>query len=210
MTTGPQVRARRSREKILQAAKTVFFRHGYVGTSMDALAELAGVSKQTIYAHFDSKEALFVELVASLTGGGAAAHRQRVEDPYDDQSAEAFLLSFATEQLRIVITPELLELRRLVIAESDRFPELGRALHEQGPAYSIDRLTRAIEHYCQQGELQVTNVPAAASHFNWLLMGEPTNNAMLLGTNNLPGADWLDQHARECVRIFLCAFRADQ
>lgn len=200
----------RSRQKILQAAKTVFFRQGYVGTSMDTLAELAGVSKQTIYAHFAAKEALFIELVASLTGGGADEHRQQVRDPYDQQNAEDFLLTFATEQLRIVITPELLELRRLVIAESDRFPELGRALHEQGPAYSIDRLTRAIEHYCQQGELVAADPKAAATHFNWLLMGEPTNNAMLLGTGNLPSADWLDQHARECVRIFICAFGADR
>ena len=57
-------RTSRKRRAILQAATTVFLRKGYVGTSMDEIAALATVSKQTVYKHFADKETLFSELVA--------------------------------------------------------------------------------------------------------------------------------------------------
>jgi TetR/AcrR family transcriptional repressor of mexJK operon len=52
-------RRTKSREKILTAAEGLFLAGGYHGTAMDAVTEAAGVSKQTVYAHFPSKEALF-------------------------------------------------------------------------------------------------------------------------------------------------------
>ena len=64
-----------SRKKILAAAEVQFLAHGYLGTSMDAVTEQAGVSKQTVYAHFTSKEALFRAVIAAMTGGAVADHR---------------------------------------------------------------------------------------------------------------------------------------
>ncbi|MGL5860132.1 MAG: TetR/AcrR family transcriptional regulator, partial [Phycicoccus sp.] len=55
------------RRRLLEAAETVFVRDGYRGASVDEVAALAGVSKQTLYAHFGSKEALFVEVVTAVT-----------------------------------------------------------------------------------------------------------------------------------------------
>lgn len=209
MSNGAETRIRRSRRKILQAAQAVFLRHGFSGTSMDSLAEVAGVSKQTVYAHFGSKETLFIEMVESATGGAADELKTRVEDPVPDQPLEVFLLAFATEQLSIVLTPELMRLRRLVIGEADRFPELGRALFEKGPGRSINRLTGAFRHYRDSGALVASDPGVAASYFNWLLMGGPTSEAMLLGDASLPSRTWQEAHARECVRIFLCAFQPD-
>ena len=55
------------RRAILEAATEVFLKGGYLGTNMDEIAALSGVSKQTVYKHFASKEALFVEIVSSMT-----------------------------------------------------------------------------------------------------------------------------------------------
>ena len=52
-----------SRGVIIEAATTLFLRNGYLGTSMDDVAALASVSKQTVYTHFADKEQLFTELV---------------------------------------------------------------------------------------------------------------------------------------------------
>ena len=70
-------RSQRKRQAILDAATEVFLRDGYLGTNMEEIAALSEVSKQTIYKHFESKEALFVEIVSSMTTrAGDAVHTE--------------------------------------------------------------------------------------------------------------------------------------
>lgn len=206
MTNGAETRIRQSKAKILDAAEHVFLRSGFLGTKMDAVADQAGVSKQTVYAHYKSKEALFVHVVENMTGAAAHLIGEDVEDDYTDRSAEAFLLQVATDQLLHVMTPRLMRLRRLVIGEVERFPDLGRSLYEGGPRRSIDRITRAIEHYADLGQLHCSDARTAASQFNWLVMGGPTNAAMMLGDKSIPSKRDLKLHAAESVRIFMAAF----
>ena len=99
-----------------------------------------------------------------------------------------------------------MQLRRLVIAEAGRFPELGKALHTRGPRHAIGRLTKAFELYRERGVVAGEDAGVAASFFNWLIMGAPVNDAMLLGDDAIPPPDALRRHARECVRIFLAAY----
>ena len=176
---------------------------------MDAVAERAGVSKQTVYSHFKSKEALFIEVVESMTGGAAHDIGEDVEDVFDETSVRDFLLEAATDQLTVVLTPRLMRLRRMVIGEVERFPDLGRSLYQNGPVRSIDRIARALEHYAEIGELELSDPQAAAENFNWLVMGGPTSAAMMLGDAGIPSPSELRAHASESVRIFLCAFGRD-
>lgn len=206
MAKGAATRTGRNKEKILAAAEAVFLRHGFLGASMDAVAEAAGVSKQTVYAHCKSKEALFVQVVERMTGEAAHEIGEDREDDFEGMSAARFFLGAATDQLLVVMTPRLMRLRRMVIGEVDRFPGLGRALHENGAGRSIARFARAIEHFTGTGELRCKDAKAAAEHFNWLLMGGPTNAAMFLGDASIPPRPALEAHARESVRIFLSAF----
>jgi TetR/AcrR family transcriptional regulator, mexJK operon transcriptional repressor len=199
-------RIEKTQHSILGAAGALFLKHGFSGTSMDDVAAAAGVSKQTVYAHFKAKEALFVAVVRSMTGAAGDRVQEEVADPPTERPVEQFLLEFAIGQLSIVMTPPLMQLRRLVIAEVDRFPELGRALYEQGPGRSIGRLATAFEAYAKAGTLVVPEPETAASFFNWLVMGTPVNNAMLLGDTALPDEDAIRAHAREAVRIFLAAY----
>jgi TetR/AcrR family transcriptional repressor of mexJK operon len=209
MSTGVVPRVRRSRAKILMAAETVFLQHGFVATNMDAVADAAGVSKQTVYAHFRSKEALFVEVVEAMTGGAAQEIAEDDEDTFDDRPVRGYLMAVAMDQLTVVMTPRLMRLRRMVIGEVERFPELGRSLYENGPARSIRRLTRAVAHYTHTGELQAPDPTLAATHFNWLVMAAPTNAAMMLGDAGIPGPADLRAHAEEAVRIFLRAYAGE-
>ena len=205
MTNGAATRIRRSREKILTAAEDVFLRLGFVGANMDMIAERAGVSKQTVYAHFKSKEALFVEVVHTMTGGAAREIGKALEEVFDDRSVEDYLLDVAVAHLNVVLTPRLMRLRRMVIGEVERFPELGHALYLNGPVRSIRQFTRALEYYKINGQIDAANPEVAAANFNWLVMGGPTSAAMLLGDTGIPDKDQLQEHAREAVRIFLCA-----
>ncbi len=206
MSNGAATRVRRSREKILGAAEHVFLRNGFLGASMDTVAENAGVSKQTVYAHFGSKEALFIEVVEEMTGGAAREIGEDVEEVLDDRPVADYLIDVAVDQLTVVLTPRLMQLRRMVIGEVERFPALGRSLYVNGPIRSINRLTRAFEHYTRIGQLETPDPVVAATQFNWIVMGAPTNAAMFLGDEGIPGEYALRAHAGESVRIFLCAY----
>ena len=195
MSNGPANRLRRSRERILAAAEDEFLQNGFLGTNMDSVADRAGVSKQT-----------FLEVVEAMTGGAARALREDVEEPLDDRPVGEYLLELAVDQLTVVMTPRLMRLRRMVIGEVERFPELGRSLFEHGPRASIERLARAFAHYTRIGQLATPDPVAAATQFNWILMGAPTNAAMLLGDAGIPTRSELERHAEESVRIFLCAY----
>lgn len=199
-------RRTRSHAKILAAAERIFLAEGYIGASMDAVTEAAGVSKQTVYAHFASKETLFRELIATMTSGAVAAHRDRVGDFDPDLPVARYLEDYAREQLAIVLTPRLMALRRLVIGEANRFPDLGRHLFDTGPGASLDRLTHTIEGYATIGALTVPDAREAAKLFNWMVMGGPTAEIMHMGEAAIPAPDWCDRHAAECTRVFLAAY----
>jgi TetR/AcrR family transcriptional regulator, mexJK operon transcriptional repressor len=206
MTNGAAKRLNRSREKIIGAAERAFLQHGFLGTNMDVVADSAAVSKQTVYAHFKSKEALFLEVVQAMTGAAVHAIGEDVVEVLDDRPVQQYLLGVAIDQLTIVLTPRLMQLRRMVIGEVEKFPELGQSLYENGPMRSIRRLTRALKHYSSIGQIRVANPVVAATHFNWLVMGAPTNAAMFLGDKGIPSKAQLRAHAREAVRIFLCGY----
>src|SRR5687767_14273156 len=120
-------RSARKRLAILDAATEVFLRDGYLGTNMDEIAALSGVSKQTVYKNFASKEALFIEIVGSMTTKtGDAVHTEIDLEQGGDLGA--YLRDYAYRQLTAVITPRVMQLRRLVIGEVSRFPELAKVL----------------------------------------------------------------------------------
>jgi TetR/AcrR family transcriptional repressor of mexJK operon len=201
-------RSERKHRAILEAAQGMFLAGGYLGTNMDELAAASRVSKQTVYKHFGSKEALFVELVTSMTD--AAGDRVHVDlaDPTEADEVPSFLEAYADRQLDIVMTPTLLQLRRLVIGEVTRFPELAEALYEHGPKRAITTLAAMFERFDELGLLRVDDPTAAATEFNWLVMGEPVNRAMLLGDAAIPSAAERAAQVRGAVRVFLAAYGA--
>jgi TetR/AcrR family transcriptional regulator, mexJK operon transcriptional repressor len=201
-------RSERKHRAILEAAQGMFLAGGYLGTNMDELAARSRVSKQTVYKHFGSKEALFVELVTSMTDAAGDRVHVDIVDPTEADDLPSFLEAYADRQLDIVMTPKLLQLRRLVIGEVTRFPELAEALYEHGPKRAIVTLAAMFERLAERGLLRVDDTTAAATEFNWLVMGEPVNRAMLLGDAAIPSAAERHAQVSAAVRVFLAAYGA--
>ena len=128
------------RRAILAAAEAVFFEYGYVGSSMDQIAATAKVAKQTVYKHFADKERLFIEIVTATVNEISDPVAEEVLALPGSDDVEQDLRALARTLLARVMQPRLMALRRLVIAESIRFPELGRAFYERGPGRTIAAL----------------------------------------------------------------------
>lgn len=204
-TTSDEPRSRKQ-AAILGAATTVFLRNGYLGTSMDEIAALAGVSKHTVYKHFADKERLFSEIVISTLHEASDATFVEVRNLRDSGDVEADLRDLARRLLGRVMQPRILQLRRLVIGEAGRFPELGRSFYELGPGRTVVSLAAAFERLAKQGVLRVDDPLLAAAHFNWLITSIPLNRAMLTGDDDPPAPADLDRYADTGTGVFLAAY----
>ncbi len=200
-------RSARKHRAILQAARTVFLSNGYLGTSMDEIAALAHVSKQTVYKHFADKERLFAEIVTATVDEIADPNTEAALNLKDTGDLERDLRDFARQQLHAVMKPRLLQLRRLVIGEAARFPQLGRLFYERGPGRTLEALAAMFERLASRGALELDDPLLAAAHFNWLVMSIPLNRAMLLGENEPATPSELKRYADAGVRAFLAAYR---
>ena len=116
-------RTERKRVAITEAATELFLREGYRGTSMDDIAAGAGVSKQTVYKQFTDKEQLFCHVVEALVNVASDPVYEAVRGLHVTGDLETELRGVARRQLELVLEPRLMQLRRLVIAESTRFPQ---------------------------------------------------------------------------------------
>jgi AcrR family transcriptional regulator len=199
-------RSERKRRAILDAATTVFLRNGYLATTVDEIATLAEVSKPTIYKHFTDKKHLFVEIVVSVVDEVSDAVHGAVSNLADTDNVELDLRKLARRQLAMVMQPRIMQLRRLVIGEATRFPDLGRTFHERGPGRTITAVAAAFETLAGRGLLRVDNPTQAATDFNWLVMGAAVNRVMFLGDDEIPSPADLNRQADDAVRAFLAAY----
>jgi AcrR family transcriptional regulator len=198
-------RLARKRTTIMEAATAAFLETGYVGTSVDQIAARAGVSKPTVYRHFADKEQLFSEIVLRTIDQVGAPFFAWIEALEETEDLEAALGELARKLVAIVREPRLLELRRLVIGESARFPELGRTYFERGPGRTIDTLASEFERLADRGLLRVADPRLAAQLFNWMVLSIPLNRAMFSPAPDFDAAE-LDRYADEAVRVFLAAY----
>jgi AcrR family transcriptional regulator len=202
------VRSDQRRRAIIRAATEVFLQHGYLGATTDEVAARASVSKQTLYKHFADKHTLFAEVILDTTvnvvDGLAGAVARRLESTDDVPAA---LLGLAEEWMSGLLHPDVLRLRRLVIAEADRFPEVGRAWYDRGFGPALSILGEALERLSGRGLLRhIDDPPLAAYQFAALVMYQPMNQAMFAGTAAIPARDELGRIAQSAVGVFLSAY----
>ena len=207
-TPSDERRSDRKRAAIIDAATTAFLRRGYLGASMDEIAAIAAVSKQTVYKHFADKETLFTEIVNSTVDRASdPVYAIAISlDPGGDLGAE--LRDLARRLLSTVMQPTVLQLRRLVIGEAGRFPDLGRTFYERGPQRTIEALSVAFERLAAEGALRLDDPALAAAQFNWLIMSIPLNRAMLCGIDEPLTVSDVERYADAGVVAFLAAYGA--
>lgn len=150
------------RDAILDVARDCFLSLGYAATSMSAIAARLGGSKGTLYNYFKSKEELFAAMM----------ERQCLElqDVLFDVSGvgdepRQRLTHFGRNFLELLLEPMPLAIHRIVVAESERFPELGRAFYDSGPRLVMDRIGAYLSELMDQGLLRRADPLIAAQHF---------------------------------------------
>ncbi len=194
------------RRAILAAAEEAFLADRYDSVTMDEIAEMSQVSKQTVYAHFGTKDRLFVELVTAMTREAGDEVLATSAVPETRAHVAATLESILGHQLGVVLSPRLVRLRRLVISEVPRFPDLARAVFEQGPRRGVSTLEALLRELNALGWVRVPDPAMAAEQLNWLVMGAPTNAAMFLGDDVAPSPAERQAHVRDAVATFLAAY----
>ena len=198
-------RAERKRRPILQAATTLFLANGYDNTSMDDVATAAGVSKPTVYKHFANKEQLFAQIVLATTDQAVALVHIVTETIADSSDVQGSLRELARQFIAKLMEPEVLRLRRLVIATADRFPEVGRTWYEQGFERALQALAGSFELLAAQSLLVIDDPLMAANHYVGLLLWIPVNQAMFNGGSAYTRAE-LNVFADAAVDAFLRAY----
>ena len=204
-------RSARKRQAIVEAATALFLRDGYRNTSMDQVAADAAVSKQTVYKQFADKEQLFRAIVLGVTGNSAAIIADmtsvlRSTDVASREELRTVLTDLARRYIDGVLQPHVLALRRLIIAEAERFPDLARTYFEQAPARAIEVVADVLRDYTERGLLAAGDDPRlAAAHFAYLVLAIPLDRAQFYPGERPPAAE-RDKLAGEAVRIFLAAY----
>ena len=198
------------RRRILDAAFDAFLAHGFASTTLEQIAESAQVSRQTVYAHFDSadlgvKEAVFTTMVESRVGDAEREEHPLVASMPDSDDLEQDLTEFARHHLRTVLAPDLVRLRRMILGETERFPALARTWFTHGPLASYELFEGWFDVLHRRDLLHAPDPRTAAEMFNWLVLSAPLNDAMARpdATTDID----LDRHAGEAVRVFLAAYR---
>jgi len=203
---GPSADKRRA---VLEAARLLFLERGFAGTSMDDVAGAAGVSKQTVYAHFSDKHRLFTELIETDVGQLDVAQHPLVAGMPDSDDIERDLRAYARFHLSVVMQPHLLRMRRMLIGEAERFPDLARAWFANGPQMSVALFASWFTALDNRGLLRVPDPVLAGEHYNWLILSTPLNRAMSEPLDRpIYSQRQLNHYADEAVRVFLAAYAA--
>jgi AcrR family transcriptional regulator len=190
--------------RILDAAHAVFLEQGYAGTTMDAVARNAGVSKATLYVYFDGKDALFTamverarrrlsEAVRGITTSTGTAPLER-------------LRRAGLEFLRFVVSPSALTLFRAVIAETQRFPLLGGQVFNLGRNEILDVFADALRHCDTSGALRIPDPEEAARQFLALVKSD-LHLRCLLEPGLLVTEERLDQNVDSALALLRSHYR---
>ena len=192
------------REAILCAAKNLFLSKGYDGSSMDAIAAEAGVSKLTVYSHFTDKETLFAAAVKSKCEEQLP---QPLFEPASGSSIESVLLNIGRGFHSLANSPESIELHRVMVAQTNVDSKLSQMFFEAGPQRVMREMERLLTLANQKQQLLVANPAKAAEHFFCLIKGN-NNFRLLIGCSpelNDPAA--IEAHIQDVVALFMRAYR---
>jgi TetR/AcrR family transcriptional repressor of mexJK operon len=186
-------------QRIVEAATDLFFTLGYGATTIEAVARQARVSKRTFYHRFEDKSALFSAVVHRTI----ERLRPAPEVPllHGPNLAE-ILRRLGDLVLRAALSTPAIQLHRLIIAESSRFPKLARVVINEGASEEGIRLIAGLlEREARAGHLPLDKPIFSAEQFLHMLVAGPQRRALGLGTP-MTSAE-IDAWVRDVVNLFL-------
>lgn len=160
-------RARAKRDQIREGAQRVFLQRGFAGASTDAIASEAGVSKQTLYVYYASKEELLVDVMRHLIHDNPQNRIPTVDEvslgTYEEVRRTLSLL--ARRLIADLMQPDYLALIRVVIAEIPRLPQLGPLFRSALPERVLATISAILESAQQGGVIEAVDMEAASRMF---------------------------------------------
>jgi len=186
-------------QEILAAASVLFRSQGYEATSMDAVAKAARVSKATVYAHFGSKDELFAAIVSQIAGQLAGEIRLVMEAGLPLDQA---LAGIGERFLAMLVNPDRVRMFRMMAAQVERFPELGRVFYRSGPMVMHDCLAGFLARAAADGQLDMPDPGLAAWQFLSLVKGD-LHLRCLFDVGSQVGPAVRRRHVASAVELFL-------
>jgi AcrR family transcriptional regulator len=200
--TAEIVRTGRKFDQVLSGARKVFMADGFEGASVDEIARVAAVSKATLYSYFPDKRLLFMEVAR------AECQRQASEaiNSIDMSAPPHVVLEQAGKHfLRFITSRFGLQIFRICVAESDRFPELGRQFFNSGPAVMQAEMSAYFRQAEARGELSIEDHGLAAFQFGELCKADVWMQLMFGVTKSVSEAD-IDRVVHSAVKTFLARY----
>jgi AcrR family transcriptional regulator len=196
----PQVRPdEETFQLIVDAALAEFADKGYATTTMGNVAQRAGISTKTMYRLIPCKADLFKRVISDRIGQFMLEVNAGELDKYGlEEAVEHMLISFGS----LSLSKETISLLRLVIGESDRFPELAAAFHEIAVVQTTAAIAQWLAHQRQLGRLNIDDPEKSASALRGMMTMDLQRSAML-GLAHVPTSEEIGDRAKFCARLFL-------
>jgi TetR/AcrR family transcriptional repressor of mexJK operon len=190
------------RQAILDAATAIFLARGFAGASMDAVAEAAGVSKITVYAHFADKENLFSAMIRARC---EAYNRPERFEAYADLAPREALVEMGRNFLALLLDPEVLRLYRVISAEATSRPKVAQLFYAAGPERAIELFTDYFRRAIARGHFARSDPAVIADDFLALLKGRLHFRATLNLRPRARPAE-VEAHVEHVVDVLLRAY----
>ncbi|AVZ06653.1 TetR/AcrR family transcriptional regulator [Acinetobacter pittii] len=191
------------RARILQAAKAIFLKSGYHGTSMNQIAQEAGVTKLTVYNHFQDKVNLFICAITET------CEETLCTKQFDlDTSADFYQTLFivCSRALQIIYSPEALKLDHVLLELAAEQNPLALQFFEASHTRMENQLAEFFQKAAQLGFIQADDPIYQTELLLNLLLGV-RHHKVLLGITAAPNAQELEQIIRDAINLFLLKYR---
>lgn len=199
-----RAQAERRDTRLLDVATILFLKHGFDGTSIDAVAQTARVSKPTIYARYRDKRALFIAVLRRRVDEANATILQPIDvsaGVTKSDRIEQALHAVSRRAVSRMLAPENVSFQRMVAAHARGFPELAK-FADDNRRNLAQQVALALRHFVTRGQIEVDDPDMAADHFLSLVLGQPLRSVLYGSTITARAAE---RHRKSAVELFLKA-----
>ncbi|MGE3876592.1 MAG: TetR/AcrR family transcriptional regulator [Parvibaculaceae bacterium] len=193
----------RKRQQILAGASKVFHENGFDAASMNDIARVAGVSKGTLYVYFESKERLFLELIAEEK---RADLWPIMSLDHEDHDIGTVLGNFGQEFLRLLTRPYYIKAMRTVFSIVERMPDVGADYYSRGPQVCMEKLAAYLAAQSRAGIVEIADPLLAAQQFMDLSQAGILRK-LLFNAASTPSAKEIERQVSQAVIFFLKVYK---
>ena len=192
-----QAEAKKLHQKLRKAAVATFIKCGYDGTTMEAIARAAGITRRTLYARYPDKRAVFVDVIP-----WAFTRRTEREESYDldEGDLRSSLVAVGRAGLARAIDPDIVRLTRIAMSESARFPEFAISAHSMTWSGRHRQVMDLLRRHHEAGTIEVEDLELTAGHFIAMIEHLP---ARLADFGIYRSAEDEERHLQQAVNLFL-------